>query len=51
VQDLDIIETTVFPYNFYLNKLGTMYKKTIERIQIGLEEYLVEKKYLGKQPK
>jgi hypothetical protein len=34
VQDLDITETNVFSYNFYLSKLGTMYKKTIERIQI-----------------
>jgi hypothetical protein len=44
VQDLDITKTIVFSYNLYLSKLGTMYKKTIKRIQIRLEEYLLDKK-------
>jgi hypothetical protein len=45
VQDLDSTETTVFSYNFFLSKLGMLYKKTIERIQTKLEEYLVKKRY------
>jgi hypothetical protein len=46
VQDLDITETTICSYNFFLSKGGMLYKKTIERIQPRLEEYLVEKKVL-----
>jgi hypothetical protein len=44
VQDLDISETVVLSYNFFLSKVGTMYKKTIDRVQLRLKEYLVEKK-------
>jgi hypothetical protein len=46
VQDLDITKTTIFSYNFFLTKGRMLYKKTIERIQPRLEEYLVEKKVL-----
>jgi hypothetical protein len=46
VQDLDITKTTVFSYNFFLSKVGTLYKKIIEKIQTRLDKYLVEKKIL-----
>ncbi len=42
-QDLDLCETTVFSYNFFLSKIGTLYKKTIDRIRIRMEEYLADK--------
>ena len=44
IQELDISDTVVFSYNFYLSKNDTLYKKTISRIQIRLKEYLVEQK-------
>jgi hypothetical protein len=44
VQDLDISDTVVLSYNFSLSKSGTMYKKTIDRVQLRLNEYLTEKK-------
>jgi len=44
IQELDISDTIVFSYNFYLSKGDTLYKKTIDRIEIRLKEYLVEKK-------
>src|SRR5450759_689618 len=44
IQELDISDTVVFSYNFYLSKNDTLYKKTIARIEIRLREYLVEKK-------
>ena len=43
-QDLDLEETTVFSYNFYLTKTDTLYKKTIDRIKIRMTEYLEDKK-------
>jgi hypothetical protein len=43
-QDLDLQETTVFSYNFYLTTTDTLYKKTIDRIKIRMEEYLEAKK-------
>ncbi len=43
LQELDISNTTVFSYNFYLSKIGCMYKKTIDCIKICLQEYLEEK--------
>ena len=44
IQELDISDTIVFSYNFYLSKGDTLYKKTIDRIEIRLKEYLAEKK-------
>lgn len=46
IQELDISEIAIFSYNFYLNSTGCLYKKSIDRIQIRLQEYLVEKKSL-----
>jgi hypothetical protein len=34
----------VFSYNFHLSKGDTLYKKTIDRIEIRLKEYLAEKR-------
>ena len=42
IQELDISDTIVFSYNFYLSKGDTLYKKTIDRIEIRLKEYLGE---------
>ena len=44
IQELDISDTVVLSYNFQLSKSDTLYKKTIERIEIRLEEYLVQKR-------
>jgi hypothetical protein len=44
VQDLDISETVVLSYSLFLSKVGTMYKKTIDTVQLRLKEYLAEKK-------
>jgi hypothetical protein len=44
LQELDFFKTRVFSYNFYLSKIGCMYNKTIDQIQIFLQEYLEEKK-------
>ncbi len=44
VQDLDISDTVVLSYNFFLSKGGTMYKKTVDRVQLCLNEYLADKK-------
>jgi len=44
IQELDISDTVVFSYNFYLSKSDTLYKKTVDRIEIRLQEYLAEKR-------
>ena len=36
--DLDFSHTTVLSYNFVLTKARTMYKNTISRIRLKLEE-------------
>jgi hypothetical protein len=37
-------KTVVLSYNFFLRKVSTMYKKTINRVQLRFKEYLAEKK-------
>jgi hypothetical protein len=49
IQELDITSTTVFAYNFFLNSTGCLYKKSIDRIQIRLEEYLRDKDVLREE--
>jgi hypothetical protein len=43
-QDLNLQETSVFCYNFFLTKTDTLYKNTIERIKIRMDEYLENKR-------
>ena len=39
-QELNIQDVTIFSYNFHLTKARTLYKKTVERITIRLQDYL-----------
>lgn len=45
--ELDLSETSIFAYNFYLSKTGSLYKKTIDRIKIRMADYISEKKKEG----